>query len=353
MKRKNPEARKTEYRQREDEGKELIINSFGVTLGLSNDQVTVKKDGKILVKRRTDALSHITISSKGVSLSSNLIYHCLENGITIDFFTLGGKHSGCILSPDYIEGSLWTEQLHNSPAKRTELAATIIEAKLRNQFNLIKYFHKYHKTTDNALTDRYNDMSKFSTAFRSFLQQTTVESENYMSKLLGFEAQGAVKYWAYIRQLLSDDEVKFEKRERRGATDLVNCMLNYGYSMLYARVWQALLEAKLNPYDSVIHVRQAGKPTFVYDVVEIFRSQVVDRVVIKLIQKGMELSVADGLLSAETRKILAAAILDRLNRHEKYRSEMLTLEQIIKRQAREIAAWIGSGETYRPYIAKW
>ena len=34
-----------------------------------------------------------------------------------------------------------------------------------------------------------------------------------------------------------------------------------------------------NPYDSVIHARQSGKPTFVYDVVELFRAQAVDRVV--------------------------------------------------------------------------
>lgn len=119
MTRNNPKARKTEYRQREDEGWELIVSSFGLSIGLSNGQVTVKKDGKVVVTRRADMLSHITISSKGVSLSSNLIYHCLENGITIDFFTSGGKHAGSTLSPDYIESSLWTAQSHSSTEKRT------------------------------------------------------------------------------------------------------------------------------------------------------------------------------------------------------------------------------------------
>lgn len=41
-------------------------------------------------------------------------------------------------------------------------------------------------------------------------------------------------------------------------------MLNYGYTILYSRVSQALLAAQLNPYDSVIHVRQSGKPTLSY-----------------------------------------------------------------------------------------
>lgn len=42
--------------------------------------------------------------------------------------------------------------------------------------------------------------------------------------------------------------------------------------ILYTKVWQALLAARLNPFDSLIHVRQEGKPTLAYDLIEIFRS---------------------------------------------------------------------------------
>lgn len=101
------------------------------------------------------------------------------------------------------------------------------------------------------------------------------------------------------------------------ATDLVNSMLNYGYAILYARVWQALLRAQLNPYDSLIHVRQSGKPTFVYDVVELFRAQAVDRVVFSLIQKKEPVDTTDGLLSKETKKLLAKNVTERLEKREK------------------------------------
>ncbi len=46
-------------------------------------------------------------------------------------------------------------------------------------------------------------------------------------------------------------------------------MLNYGYAILYARIWQALLAAHLNPFDSLIHTHREGKPTLVYDMIEI------------------------------------------------------------------------------------
>lgn len=171
--------------------------------------------------------------------------------------------------------------------------------------------------------------------------------------LTGNEAQGAVYYWNYIRSLLSDDDIGFEKRVSKGATDLMNMMLNYGYAILYNRVWQAILGAKLNPFDSIIHCRQVGKPTFVYDMVEIFRAQVVDRVIITLIQKGIPLRIEKGLLDAETRKQVSQGVLERLNRYENYRGEELTLEDIIRRQMSEIARFIEKDVKYKPYIAKW
>lgn len=347
------EQRKAEYRKREGEGSELLINTHGCFIGLSGRGITVKQQGKIIAQRPTGALSHITISCKGVSLSSNLIDYCMANKISIDFFNSSGVHTGSILSNKYIESTLWNKQAQCGIEKRLRLAAAIIEAKLRNQFNLVKYFHKYHKHCYDTLSGKYEELALFNTQFKVFLKDNSVKDEKYLTLLVGHESQGAVKYWAYIRELLSDDEVGFVKRERKGATDLVNCMLNYGYAILYARVWQALLGAKLNPFDSIIHVRQSGKPTFVYDVVEMFRSQVVDRVVVTLIQKGKALKVEKGLLDDNTRKLLAKSVLERLNRYEKYRGEEITMKQIIRSQAKEIAEWIDSEKHYKPYIAKW
>ena len=345
--------RKAEYRKREGEGSELLVNSFGCFIGLSGQGITVKQNGKLIAQRPIGSLSHITVVSKGVSLSSNLIDYCMAHKISIDFFNSSGVHSGSILSTKYIENTLWNKQALCGTEKRMNLAASIIGAKLKNQFYLIKYFHKYHKRCYEELNGKYQDLVSFNLHLKEFLKHANYNDSEFLSLLVGNESQGAIKYWAYIRELFRDDEVGFVKRERKGATDLVNCMLNYGYAILYTRVWQALLGAKLNPFDSIIHVRQSGKPTFVYDVVEMFRSQVVDRVVISLIQKGKNLKIEKGLLDNDTRRLLAKSILERLNRYEKYRGEEITMEEIIRRQAKEIAAWIETGKNYKPYIFKW
>ena len=76
-------------------------------------------------------------------------------------------------------------------------------------------------------------------------------------------------------------------------------------------------------------------------------------IVISLIQKGSPLKIENGLLEDKTKKLLIQNILERLNRYEKYRGIETTLEQIIREQAHEIAAWIDGGKKYKPYIAKW
>jgi len=151
----------------------------------------------------------------------------------------------------------------------------------------------------------------------------------------------------------SDDGVGFERREHQGAKDLVNSMLNYGYAILYVRVWQALLAARLNPFDSILHVRQDGKPTLVYDLVEVFRSQVVDRMVVTLIQKGQDLAVRDGLLTDKTRQLLVKAIMERLARYEKFQGQEMRMEQIILRQAKLLAKTFEGTDKFKPYVAKW
>lgn len=80
--------RKKEYHKRERANKELLVNTYGCFLGLTSKGITVKRQGKIIYQQPVGALTHITVSSKGVTLSSNLIDYCLAHRITIDFSIL-------------------------------------------------------------------------------------------------------------------------------------------------------------------------------------------------------------------------------------------------------------------------
>lgn len=276
----------------------------------------------------------------------------MQNGIGIDYFSRTGKHLGSFISTRYMHVSLWEKQCALSVERKSILAVRIIRGKLKNQINLIKYFHKYHKGVSNALIDRYGEIMPVFKRILLDLKQLEGH-EDYVVRLVQYEAKGAELYWSYLKELIRDDGVCFEHRERHGATDLVNSLLNYGYSVLYARIWQGVLFRKLNPTISIIHSPQVGKPTFVYDIIELFRAQAVDRVVISLIQKKEPLKLHEGLLDKDTKRLLMQNIAERLNRYEKYRNKECRLCDIINYQIKEIAEYIDNGAKFRPYIAKW
>lgn len=351
--RKIIQERKKEYRKLEIGTSGLLVNTPGTFIGLTNRGITATCKGKIVAQHHKDNLSQIIVTGQGVSMSSNLIDFCLTNKIPIDFFDHQGTHLGSIITAKYLQDSLWTKQCEADDALRNMLALNIITGKIKNQYSLLKYFHKYHKRHYPNLEEKLTAIDNEYTTFRIWKNKENPTSAEFMTKLLGHEAQIAVSYWDYIRELISDDKVNFERREHKGASDLMNSMLNYGYAILYVRVWQALLAARLNPFNSLIHVRQDNKPTLVYDMVEIFRSQVVDRVVISLIQKRHELEVRNGLLTDETRRLLVKSVMERLSRYEKYQGVEMTMAQIILRQARLLAKAFEGIEKFKPYVAKW
>lgn len=115
--------------------------------------------------------------------------------------------------------------------------------------------------------------------------------------------------------------MEFFGRQTRGAINPVNLLLNYGCGILYTTVWGALVNTGLEPFAGFLHVDRAGKPSLVLDLIEEFRQPVVDRVVIAHINLGQEIKITDGLLDADTRKIIGEEILGRLESHEKYKGK--------------------------------
>lgn len=347
------EKRKREYRKRENDTRELVIGTFGTFLGIGKKGITIKHFGKQKMVAAANNVKHISILSDGISISSNLVGFCYRKDITIDFFSSNGQHVGSVLSNAYMRNSLWFKQAGMTLERKAYLAKRIIYGKIKNQTNLLKYFSKYRRGMTPELEEKFDSVIPKLKKLSNCVKQQDETDPEYRQKLMGFESSSAVLYWSYIRELLSDDGVRFEKREHQGATDLFNSLLNYGYGILYSRIWQYVLRYQMNPMSGVLHVEQNSKPVFVYDIVELFRSQCVDRVVVGLIQKGEPLEIKDGLLTQDTRKLLIHNVLERINRYEVYRAKEMLFSDIMKEQIREIADYIENGKTYKPYIAKW
>jgi len=347
--------KRREYQKLESAGMELVVSNPGIFAGISQNRIVLKKEGRVIHSMLNKNLKNISIISDGIAISSNLIRFCADNDIAMHFLNHNGTPFAQFTAPAFVAAKIGIAQLSSlqNPVAFTFIKASIT-GKIKNQVNLLKYYYKYRKISDPDFTLQFD--AKIASMLH--LQQQldalpTFDLAQYRQQVFTIEGQAAAIYWSLIKTLL-DDDVEFPGRIHQDATDIVNMMINYGYGILYSRVWQALLHAGLNPYISYLHSSERNQPGLVFDFIEEFRQQAVDRAIIAMITKGEEYLLKDGQLHYKTRKRLAEKVLERLNSIETFRGKPSRLSNIIQIQAENLCRLItGKASHYKPYVAKW
>lgn len=301
-------------------------------------------------------LSEVVICSRGVSISTDIVEECCMRGIPLTLLEFSGKPYAQITSP-MLNATIVTrrEQFKSYEDKRgLNISKKMIYGKLRNQANLIKYYGKY---LSNAKPEIFRLVEENRRQIESLAEYILYQVdgqrvEDKRLQVMTLEAKAAQMYWDSVRSILSD-KVEFEGRTHRGATDPVNAALNYGYGILYSKVWYAVSLAGLDPYAGFMHADRPGKPSMVLDMIEEFRQPCVDRAVIAYFNKSKPFKIENSFIDQDTRRSLAVEVGNRLDSFEPYRGRKLHLSSIIQAQARRAASFMRSESDYEPYIMRW
>ena len=106
-------------------------------------------------------------------------------------------------------------------------------------------------------------------------------------ELLGLEGEAASVYFSVFDELIlqQKEEFYFHGRNKRPPLDNVNAMLSFGYSLLAGMCGAALEAVGLDPYVGFFHTDRPGRMSLALDLMEEFRSVMVDRFVLTLINK--------------------------------------------------------------------
>ena len=79
----------------------------------------------------------------------------------------------------------------------------------------------------------------------------------------------------------------FYKRKRRPATDPVNSLLSFGYTLLFNEISSFLDGVGFDPYIGFFHCLDYGRPSLAADLIEEFRAPIIDRLVLKLVNNNI------------------------------------------------------------------
>lgn len=332
----------------------LLLSDFGTFAGKRHERILVRKSDNTEEEFPLFRVQEIIVAKQGVTISSDLIDEAVQRGIKLTFIDGTGRPYAMLTSP-YLSAPAITRRAQIAAfhdQRGTRLSRTVVAGKLANQANLLKYFAKSMPESENESRDKINNHAATIHSVRQ--KARTIDGEKIddcRDTLMGLEGSAGREYWAAIEVLLGSEV--FKGREHRGATDSVNAMLNYGYGILYAKVWAALLSAGLEPFAGFLHVDRPGKPSLVLDFVEEFRQPIVDRTIFVLLNRGLKVEMENNLLSPEARRTVAKRVLERLQSEAEYAGQKLQLASIIQAQARRLALFFRGEKAYRCFRFKW
>lgn len=259
---------------------EIVLNSWGTSLVKENGQlVVIHQDGRQIVP--LDKLRTITVG-KGARLSSDAALLAIENEVDILFVDDVGKPKGRVWSIQF--GSITTirrKQLDFTfSSEAIKWIKEILYQKLDNQIALMYSLAPIdweHQSKLDKTIDTINDYKQKIKA----VQGETVS--DIAPSLRGWEGVASRRYYEIINLLLPE-EARFEGRSQHPALDIFNCLLNYGYGILYGKIEGELIKAGLDPYVGIMHREDYNRPVLVFDVIEKYRVW-IDFVVVKLLQQ--------------------------------------------------------------------
>lgn len=331
---------------------EVFVEGFGVSVSKKSERLVVKKKGEVVFERPFFDVERVIVATEGATVSSAAVHECVKAGIPIEFISYSGVPYASLVSP-HLGGTVKTRRaqlLAYDDARGLMLGKAFAVGKLKSCANNLKYYAKYRKGTDRAVYEHlYERVDKMEELAR---QVNAVEGacvDEARGVLLSTEGRGAALYWEGVRKIVPD----FSGREGRGATDLVNSLLNYAYGILYNRVLSAATRAGLDPFAGYVHTDRPGKPSLVLDLIEEFRGPAADRAVLGMLGTGFKVGMDGEWLDEKTRKLVAGKVRERLAVRVKHRGRNHTLENVIHIQARSVASFVRDGVLYKPFVGGW
>ena len=344
--------RKQRYHREQAARRELVVDTPGSWVGKTGGRLVVRRQRRRVADVPLLQLAAVTVAAHGISLSSDVVALCADRGIPLHVVSGDGRPAATLSAPWEASGDTALLQIRalDGETVAIELARRFVDGKIRNQLSVVKRLRKSRRD-DGALAQ----CIETATAVRAELDAKRIGSDLQVARgrLFSIEGRAAQIYWSAIRAV-TPQEVGFPGRRRQGATDLMNCLLNYGYGVLQRIVHLAILKAGLNPAISFLHSLQRRTPTLVFDLMEEFRAPVVDRAVVTLLNRREPAALDDdGRLDRKTRRRLLQRVHERLNALVQSGGADATLEQIVARQARALVRHLEGRRRYRPFLDRW
>lgn len=186
------------------------------------------------------------------------------------------------------------------------LARKFIEAAADNIYRNLRYYN-----------GRGKDVSASMSEIDSLRKKIPVSES--VEELMGIEGNIRKQYYA-AWNVIVDQEIHFEKRVMHPPDNMINSLISYVNSMIYAKVLSEIYHTQLNPTISYLHEPGVRRFSLCLDLSEVFKPLIGDRLIFSLLNRKQitENSFTKELnflhLKKEASALIARELEDRLKK---------------------------------------
>ncbi len=269
--------------------------------------------------------------------------------IPVHMFNYYGNYVGSFI-PANNDGSgdhqiLQYKAYLNEP-KRLYIAKSILQAAVRNILHNLKV-HNYGNNQFEDLIEQIN----------TYLE--LIHYADSLQELLGYEGSVRNIYYSAWTELIKGDN-DFDKRIKNPPDGFVNSLISFGNSVLYGVILSEIYRTRLNPFIGFIHETGSKKQSLVYDISEIFKPVIVDRVIFRVLnlniinEKDFHKTSKGFYLKDAERKKFVEAMGNRLSTTitHKQLNRKISYRSLIRLECYNLINYLnGKNKIYEPYKA--
>ncbi|MDG6966973.1 MAG: type I-B CRISPR-associated endonuclease Cas1 [Nitrososphaerota archaeon] len=205
-------------------------------------------------------------------LNTRVLVFLNQHGVPVHVYNWYGYYSGSFYPREkLLSGFLVVKQVQHylDQQERLAIAKEFVRTAIHNIVQNLNHYEGNGKDVS-AFIDKIKD------------EEATLDGRETIPDVMGVEGRSREVYYSSFGTILREG-FEFEKRTKQPPQNMLNCMISFGNSLMYATALSEIYHTQLTPTISYLHEPGERRYSLALDLAEVFKPVIVDRVIFNLI----------------------------------------------------------------------